>query len=88
MKKALKICVGIVAIGYIGSTAFAVGEALPMVQALYKGDCKTANLCAAAIRAVHGRKSGWYDYILDCTVFAVNTILKIEGNERRVEHRK
>lgn len=85
MKKALKICVGIAAIGYVVVKAFAVGEVLPMGWALYKGDDERGNACAAAIEAYHGKDSEWTNFILDMTVYSVNMMYKLKGDRVRVE---
>ncbi len=85
-EKALKICAGIAVIGYVAVKAFAVGEAMTMTWSLYKGDYERANACAAGIKALHGQNSEWTNAILYYTETAVNTMLKLDGNQRRVKH--
>ena len=86
MKKALKICGGIVVIGIVGIDAYIAGAALPIVWALYKSDYEGANACTKAVKALHGRDSVLTETILETAKDVVNNTLKREGSERRVEY--
>ena len=87
MKKVLKVCAGIAAIGIVGINAYVVGAAMPMTWSVYKGDYERANACAEAIVVLHGRNSVLTEIILETAKNAVNNTLKREGSERRVTYR-
>lgn len=87
MKKVLKVCAGIAAIGIVGIDAYVVGAAMPMTWSVYKGDYERANACAEAIVVLHGRNSVLTKAILETARNAVNNTLKREGSKRRVTYR-
>ena len=86
MKKVLKVCAGIAAIGIVGIDAYIVSAAMPMAWALYKSDYERANACAGAIKALYGRDSVLTEIILETAKDVVNNTLKREGSERRIEY--
>ena len=87
MKKVLKVCAGIAAIGIVGINAYVAGVGMPMAWSVYKGDYERANACTEAIVVLHGRNSVLTEIILETAKNAVNNTLKREGSERRVTYR-
>lgn len=87
MKKVLKVCAGIAAIGIVWIDAYVVGATMPMAWSVYEGDYERANACAEAIVALHGRNSVLTKSILETAKNVVNNTPKREGSKRRVTYR-
>lgn len=83
MKKALKIGIGILGIGYAAWTGFIVGGAMPLVTALAKGDTDWAASITCDILQTYGLNSFVTKTILEDAKISVNIANDIMGKTTR-----
>lgn len=85
MKKALKIGIGILGIGYAAFDVFIVGNAMPLDLALAKGDMDLAGSIIDNIVQTYGRGSRLTKIILDTATMSVNISNSMKGDTRRYQ---
>lgn len=83
MKKALKIGIGILGIGYAVWTGFIVGGAMPLNTALTNGDTDWANDMSYDIIRVYGADSFVTRSILNGAMLSANMYNKFIGKTTR-----
>lgn len=83
MKKALKIGIGILGIGYAALEVFIAGNALPLNSALTRGNMDLVASITDNIILTYGRRSRLTKMIFDTATTSANIENSIKGDIRR-----
>ena len=86
MKKALKIGIGILGIGYAAWTGFIVGSGMPLMTALAKGDTDWAASISCDILQTYGLNSFVTKTILEDAKISANIANAIKGKTTRYRY--